>query len=273
MAMPRHLPFLRAGMAGCTRRSTSRPLPQTISRANGRSRTCRIPPAPGPPIGRRAAFIFPLPSRRRRITSLGSPSDTHISDRQLLEQQRAMKDSAVETAIGAIVIAIADVFLVFVYNTTDRASARSGYRIVAEFDNVGAVNVGTDVRLAGIKVGSVVAQELDPQTFQARVTMLIDPRLKLTDYSTAKVSSEGILGQPFISLEPGGSETVLADGGELQFTQGAIDIWKLVSEAMFSKSNSETTTPQPSADKTEAPAAPEASQPSANGEPAQDAQP
>jgi len=184
-----------------------------------------------------------------------------------------MKDSAVETAIGAIVIAIAVVFLVFVYNTTDRASARSGYRIIAEFDNVGAVNVGTDVRLAGIKIGSVVAQELDPQTFQARVTMLIDPRLKLTDDSTAKVSSEGILGQPFISLEPGGSETVLADGGELQFTQGAIDIWKLVSEAMFSKSNSETTTPQPSADKTEAPAAPQASQPSANGEPAQDAQP
>jgi phospholipid/cholesterol/gamma-HCH transport system substrate-binding protein len=92
----------------------------------------------------------------------------------------------------------------------------------------------------------VVAQELDPQTFQARVTMMIDPKLKLTDDSTAKVSSEGILGQPFISLEPGGSETVIADGGEIQFTQGAIDIWKLVSEAMFSKSNSETTAPQTS---------------------------
>jgi phospholipid/cholesterol/gamma-HCH transport system substrate-binding protein len=184
-----------------------------------------------------------------------------------------MKDSAVETAIGAIVIAIAAVFLVFVYNTTDRASARSGYRIIAEFDNVGAVNVGTDVRLAGIKIGSVVAQELDPQTFQARVTMLIDPKLKLTDDSTAKVSSEGILGQPFISLEPGGSETVIADGGEIQFTQGAIDIWKLVSEAMFSKSNTETTTPPAAGDTTQAPAAPQASQAPAGGEPAPDAQP
>jgi phospholipid/cholesterol/gamma-HCH transport system substrate-binding protein len=171
-----------------------------------------------------------------------------------------MKDSAVETAIGAIVIAIAAAFLFFVYNTTDRASARSGYHVIAEFDNVGAVNVGTDVRLAGIKVGSVVAQELDPQTFQARVTMMIDPKLKLTDDTTAKVSSEGILGQPFISLEPGGSETVIADGGEIQFTQGAIDIWKLVSEAMFSKSNSETTTPQPPAGKSEAPGAGESPQ-------------
>src|SRR5688572_9224273 len=112
MAMPRHPPFLQVGTAGCTRLSTKRPLPQTISRANGRSRTCPIPPARGRPIVRRAAFIFPLPSRRRRITSLGSPSDTHTSDWQLLEQQRAMKDSAVETVIGAIVIAIAVVFLV-----------------------------------------------------------------------------------------------------------------------------------------------------------------
>jgi phospholipid/cholesterol/gamma-HCH transport system substrate-binding protein len=173
-----------------------------------------------------------------------------------------MKDSAVETAIGAIVIAIAAAFLFFVYNTTDRASARSGYHVVAEFDNIGAVNVGTDVRLAGIKVGSVVAQELDPQSYQARVTMMIDPKLKLTDDTTAKVSSEGILGQPFISLEPGGSETVIADGGEIQFTQGAIDIWKLVSEAMFSKTNSET----PPAGKTEAPEAGESSQPPATAE-------
>jgi phospholipid/cholesterol/gamma-HCH transport system substrate-binding protein len=146
-----------------------------------------------------------------------------------------MKDSAVETAIGAIVIAIAAAFLFFVYTTTDRASARSGYRVNAEFDNIGAVNIGTDVRLAGIKVGSVVAEELNPETFQARVTMTIDPKLKLTDDTTAKISSEGLLGEPFISLEPGGSETMIEDGGEIQFTQGAIDIWKLVSEAMFSK--------------------------------------
>jgi phospholipid/cholesterol/gamma-HCH transport system substrate-binding protein len=168
-----------------------------------------------------------------------------------------MKDSAVETAIGAIVIAIAAAFLFFVYTTTDRASARSGYRVVAEFDNIGAVNVGTDIRLAGIKVGSVVAQELDPQTFQARVTMMIDPKLKLTDDTTAKISSEGLLGQPFIALEPGGSETVIGDGGEIQFTQGAIDIWKLVSEAMFSRSGSESSSAQPPANAPEAPAAAE----------------
>ena len=166
-----------------------------------------------------------------------------------------MKDSAVETAIGAIVIIIAAAFLFFVYTTTDRAAARSGYRVVAEFDNVGAVNVGTDVRLAGIKIGSVVAEELNPQSFQARITMVIDPKLKLTDDTTAKISSEGLLGSPFIALEPGGSETLLEDGGEIQFTQGAIDIWKLVSEAMFSKpSGAASSSGQPRTDEAETPA-------------------
>jgi phospholipid/cholesterol/gamma-HCH transport system substrate-binding protein len=165
-----------------------------------------------------------------------------------------MKDSAVETAIGAIVIVIAAVFFFFVYSTTDKGTASGGYRVVAEFDNIGAINVGTDVRMAGIKVGSVVAQELNPETYQARVTLMIDPKLRLADDTSAKVSSEGLLGSPFIALDPGGSETFIADGGEIQITQGAVDFWKLVSESMFSKpettdssqSSPPTNTPEPS---------------------------
>jgi phospholipid/cholesterol/gamma-HCH transport system substrate-binding protein len=146
-----------------------------------------------------------------------------------------MKDSAVETAIGAIVIIIAAVFFFFVYSTTDKGAASGGYRIVAEFDNIGAINVGTDVRMAGIKIGSVMAQELNPETYRARLTMVIDPKLKLADDTTAKVSSEGLLGSPFIALDPGGSDSFIADGGEIQITQGAVDFWKLVSESMFNR--------------------------------------
>jgi phospholipid/cholesterol/gamma-HCH transport system substrate-binding protein len=161
-----------------------------------------------------------------------------------------MKDNAVETAIGAVVILIAAAFFIFVYSTTDKATGSSGYRVTAEFDNIGAVNVGTDVRMAGIKVGSVVAQELDPETYQARLTLAIDPKLKLADDTTAKVSSEGILGAPYISLEPGGSETFIADGGQIEITQGAIDLWKLVSEAMFNKPATETSPAPPPASAT-----------------------
>lgn len=156
-----------------------------------------------------------------------------------------MKDSAVETAIGAIVIIIAAAFFYFVYSTTDRNSASGGYRVIAAFDNIGGVNVGTDVRMAGIKIGAVVAEELDPETYQARVTMMIDPKVKLADDSTAKISSEGLLGAPYIALEPGGGEGLIADGGEIQYTQGSVDFWKLVSESMFNKpAASEAPAPQ-----------------------------
>jgi phospholipid/cholesterol/gamma-HCH transport system substrate-binding protein len=156
-----------------------------------------------------------------------------------------MKDSAVETAIGAVVIIIAAAFFFFVYSTTDRSAAGSGYRILASFDNIGGVNIGTDVRMAGIKIGSVVAEELDPETFQARVTMMINPKLKLAEDSIAKIASEGLLGSPYVSLEPGGGEGVIPDGGEIQYTQGAVDFWKLVSEAMFNKPDKGGQAPAP----------------------------
>lgn len=144
-----------------------------------------------------------------------------------------MKNTTVETAIGALVILIAAAFFIFAYSTSGKGSATGGYRLTAEFDNIAGVNTGTDVRLAGIKVGTVVSQTLNPDNYQAVVTMTVDPKVKLTDDTTAKVTSEGLLGSNFIALEPGGSETILADGGQITNTQGSVDIWTLISTAMF----------------------------------------
>lgn len=144
-----------------------------------------------------------------------------------------MKNTTVETAIGALVILIAAGFFLFAYSTSGAGTASGGYTLKAEFDNVAGVNTGTDVRLAGIKVGTVVAQTLNPDNYQAVVTMTIDPKLKLTDDTTAKITSEGLLGSNFVALDPGGSETLLTDGGEIVNTQGAVDIWSLISRAMF----------------------------------------
>lgn len=144
-----------------------------------------------------------------------------------------MKNTTVETAIGALVILIAAGFFLFAYSTSGAGTASGGYTLRAEFDNVAGVNTGTDVRLAGIKVGTVVSQTLNPDNYQAVVTMTIDPKLKLTDDTTAKITSEGLLGSNFVALDPGGSETLLADGGEIVNTQGAVDIWSLISRAMF----------------------------------------
>lgn len=152
-----------------------------------------------------------------------------------------MKNSLVETIVGAFVIAIAATFFFYVYTTTEAATGRSGYILTAEFDNVEGIGIGSDVRMAGIKIGSVTRQDLNPENFQALITLVVDPKIQLPDDTTAKVTSEGLLGGKFIALEPGGSETKLKDGDKLTYTQGAIDIWSLISQFMFeSKSKEET---------------------------------
>jgi len=156
-----------------------------------------------------------------------------------------MKNSVVETITGAVVIAIAAVFFFYVYTTTDAGRGKSGYKLTAEFENVEGIGVGSDVRMAGIKVGSVTNQDIDTSSFQAVITMVIDPKMKLPDDTTAKVTSEGLLGGKFIALEAGGSENLLKDGDRFNYTQGAIDIWSLISQFMFENKTK---------DKTDAPA-------------------
>ncbi len=154
-------------------------------------------------------------------------------------------NSTVETAIGAAVILIAAIFFVYAYQASGKADGAGGYSVTAEFDNAAGVNTGTDVRLAGIKVGTVTSQVLNPENYQAVITMTIDPKLSLSDDTTAKITSEGLLGSNFIAIEPGGSDTKLAEGGRIAYTQGAVDIWSLISQAMFdNKSKSEETSPE-----------------------------
>jgi phospholipid/cholesterol/gamma-HCH transport system substrate-binding protein len=144
-----------------------------------------------------------------------------------------MKNSVVETIVGAGVIAIAAVFFVFAYTTSGIGKGAGGYNLSAEFENVEGINIGSDVRLAGIKIGSVTKQELDPQSYQARIVMSISDEVKLPDDSTAKVTSEGLLGGKFVAIEPGGSEELLKDGDQMSYTQGAIDLWALINQFMF----------------------------------------
>lgn len=168
-----------------------------------------------------------------------------------------MKNSTVETLIGAFVVLVAAGFLLFAYDNSGRSAQANGYSITADFDNVEGLNAGSDVRMAGIKIGSVVAQRLNPENFQAQITMSIDPAVKLTDDTSAKITAEGLLGSKFVALEPGGSDTLLADGGIISNTQGAVDIWSLISQAMFDKAgngNKQQTAPADPAQNQPAPA-------------------
>ncbi len=144
-----------------------------------------------------------------------------------------MANNMVETLVGAIVIVVAGAFLFFAYTTADVGDV-AGYTVTADFDSVDGLTVGSDVRMSGIKIGTVTSQELDPNTYLARVAMAIDPKVQLPDDSSIKITAEGLLGGNYLSIEPGGSEDLIADGGRIQFTQGSIDLIGLVGQAIFS---------------------------------------
>ncbi len=141
-------------------------------------------------------------------------------------------NSAVETLIGAVVIAIAVAFLVFAYSSTGSGMI-TGYEVQAKFNRADGVNIGTDVRLSGIKVGTVSRMALDPMTYNAVLTLALESSVKLPDDSSARITSDGLLGNQYVSIEPGGSQMQIAAGGEIENTQGTVDLIGLVSKAMF----------------------------------------
>jgi phospholipid/cholesterol/gamma-HCH transport system substrate-binding protein len=144
-----------------------------------------------------------------------------------------MTNSLVETLIGALVIAVAAVFLVYAYSTAGMTRA-GGYPLSAVFSRADGVTTGTDVRIAGIKVGTVTSLALDQKLYQAKVNFDVASDVKVPDDSQIKVASEGLLGGNYLAIEPGGSETYLQAGGVIEYTQGTIDLMSLVSKALFS---------------------------------------
>lgn len=148
-----------------------------------------------------------------------------------------MQSSIVETLTGAAVILIAGVFLFFAYTATDSGS-RAGYELTIDFDRIDGLAMGGDVRMSGIKIGTVVDQVLDPKTYIARVTISVAQGVALPEDTSAKITSEGLLGGSYIALTPGGAEDMLADGDEIMFAQGSIDLIGLVSQAVFSAGGS-----------------------------------
>ena len=144
-----------------------------------------------------------------------------------------MQRNLIETVLGAVVLLVAGLFVWFAYSNASLNTA-SGYQITAKFDRVGSLKEGSDVKMSGIKVGSVVAQALDAKTYQAVVTLTIISHVKLPTDTAAEVSSEGLMGGNFVSLSPGAESKTLKDGDEITITQGAVNLMDLIGKAMFS---------------------------------------
>jgi phospholipid/cholesterol/gamma-HCH transport system substrate-binding protein len=139
-----------------------------------------------------------------------------------------MSKNVTETVIGAIVVAAAGLFLLHAGQTAGMRVEAGAYTLSASFTSVEGIAVGTDVRLAGIKVGSVTALQLDPETYQARVTMAIDGTVMIPEDSDVKVSQESLLGGSFLEITPGASDFMLASGEEILNTQSSVSLLTLL---------------------------------------------
>jgi phospholipid/cholesterol/gamma-HCH transport system substrate-binding protein len=154
-----------------------------------------------------------------------------------------MAENLSEVIAGGAVLAAAIGFLVYAGQSTGFTAESSSYPLTASFRSVDGVTVGTDVRLAGVKVGTVTALSLNPQTYFADATISVRKDVLLPDDSTILVSSEGLLGGSFIELQPGGSLDNLSPGDEIEDTQGAVSVISLLMKFVGGSSDAEDPAP------------------------------
>lgn len=131
-----------------------------------------------------------------------------------------------ETLLGAVVLAAAAGFLIYALQQADLGG--SGYEVVAKFRKAEGLNVGADVRVAGVKVGSVTDLSLDPETYEAVATLAVVDTVSIPDDSDAKIAVESLLGGSFIAITPGASEFMLTGGDQIELTQGSVSLLDLL---------------------------------------------
>ena len=147
------------------------------------------------------------------------------------------KRSVAEVVTGFAVLLAAGGFVIYGAVNTGHGAVGSGMRVSAKFDNIGALAVGSDVKVAGVAVGRVLATRIDAASYQAVVSFTVQPDIKLPTDSSATVVSGGLLGSAFLALAPGGQDTLVADGGVLTITQSAANLEDLLGKFIFNVGN------------------------------------
>lgn len=135
-----------------------------------------------------------------------------------------------EAIVGLLVVILAVWFVIFAWQRTGGGQRSGSIKLTAIFSNATGVSAGTDVRVAGLKVGSVTGLSLDPQSYQVKVAIALNPDVKLPSDSTAAIASDGLLGSNFVSFTPGGSPTPIKSGDTITDTQGSLDLMALIGQ-------------------------------------------
>jgi phospholipid/cholesterol/gamma-HCH transport system substrate-binding protein len=148
-----------------------------------------------------------------------------------------MKRTTIDLWVGLFVVGGLAALLVLalkVGNATT-VTAADGYRLTAEFDNIGGLKPRAPVKSAGVVVGRVASIAFDNDKFVARVTLLLDKTYKFPKDTTASILTSGLLGEQYIGLDGGGDDAVLKDGDRMRLTQSAMVLEKMISRFLYSK--------------------------------------
>lgn len=139
-----------------------------------------------------------------------------------------MAENTTEVLVGGVVLAAAIGFAVYAGQIAGLSGASDSYPLTASFRSLEGVGVGTDVRLAGVKVGTVTDVNLNPETFRADTTVAVNTGIEIPDDSAIIISSEGLLGGNFVEIMPGGSPYTFEAGDEILDTQGSVSLISLL---------------------------------------------
>lgn len=152
-----------------------------------------------------------------------------------------MNKNMIETLTGAFVLIVAGWFLLF-FMKENSGIAVSGdhYTLTAKFEQADGISVGTPVRIGGVKVGVVTGQDLDQKTYWAVLKISLNDKIKIPTDSTAKITSEGLVGGKYLAIVPGADENMLSNNGEILYTQSSISLENLISKMVFSSSSKDS---------------------------------
>ena len=139
-----------------------------------------------------------------------------------------MSENTTEVLVGAGVLAAAIAFVVYAGQVSGFSGGSATYPLQASFRSLEGVSVGTDVRLAGVKVGTVEDVVLNPETYRADTTVAVQSGIEIPDDSAIIISSEGLLGGNFVEIVPGGSPFFYEEGATIDDTQGAVSLISLL---------------------------------------------
>lgn len=160
-----------------------------------------------------------------------------------------MKNNAVETLVGAFVLFIAAFFFYYAYENSG-SKKNDGVSYHATFDRVDGLVKGSDVRMSGVKIGTIETLTIDPQTYLAKVTFELDKTILLPKDSSAEIVSDGLLGGKYLALVPGGDPENMPAGATIEHTQSSVNLESLIGQLIFSN-KSKDKTGSDSSDKTD----------------------